>query len=168
MIVYATGFDALTGPLEALGIRGRAGRSLTQTWADGPRTYLGLAVPGFPNLFTITGPGSPSVFTNMPTAIEQHVEWIGDCLAYLREHGIDAIEATEQATASWTEHVQEVANLTLYPKAASWYTGANIPGKPRSFLPYSGGLDNYSRKCDEVAANGYEGFALTATHAVAS
>jgi cation diffusion facilitator CzcD-associated flavoprotein CzcO len=168
MIVYATGFDALTGPLQSLGIRGREGRSLTQAWADGPRTYLGLAVPGFPNLFTITGPGSPSVLSNMPVAIEQHVEWIGDCLAYLREHGNDAVEATEQATASWTAHVQEVASLTLYPKAASWYMGANVPGKPRLFLPYIGGLDNYGRKCDEVAANGYEGFTLAATQAVAS
>jgi cyclohexanone monooxygenase len=125
-------------------------------------------VPGFPNLFTITGPGSPSVLSNMPVSIEQHVEWIGDCLAYMREHRIDSIEATEQATESWTEHVQVVAHQTLYPKAASWYMGANIPGKPRLFLPYIGGLDNYGRKCDAVAASGYEGFDLAAAHAVAS
>jgi cation diffusion facilitator CzcD-associated flavoprotein CzcO len=168
VIVYATGFDALTGPLEALGIRGRDGKALAEAWAEGPRTYLGLGVPGFPNLFTITGPGSPSVLSNMPVSIEQHVEWIGDCLAYMREHQVDSIEATEQATESWTEHVQVVANQTLYPKAASWYMGANIPGKPRLFLPYIGGLDNYGRKCDEVAASGYEGFDLSAAHAVAS
>jgi cyclohexanone monooxygenase len=168
VIVYATGFDALTGPLEALGIRGRDGKALSEAWAEGPRTYLGLGVPGFPNLFTITGPGSPSVLSNMPVSIEQHVEWIGDCLAYMREHRIDSIEATEQATESWTEHVQVVAHQTLYPKAASWYMGANIPGKPRLFLPYIGGLDNYGRKCDAVAASGYEGFDLAAAHAVAS
>jgi cation diffusion facilitator CzcD-associated flavoprotein CzcO len=166
VIVYATGFDALTGPLLALGIRGRGGRPLDQAWADGPRTYLGLAVPGFPNLLTITGPGSPSVLSNMPVAIEQHVEWIGDCLVWLRERGIDGIEATEPATATWTQHVQDVANLTLFPKAASWYMGANIPGKPRLFLPYIGGVGNYRHKCDEVAANGYEGFALSGDRAV--
>jgi cyclohexanone monooxygenase len=168
VIVYATGFDALTGPLQALGIRGKGGRPLADAWAEGPRTYLGLAVPGFPNLFTITGPGSPSVLSNMPVAIEQHVEWIGDCLAHLREQHVDVIEATEQATGSWTEHVQEVAHMTLYPKAASWYMGANIPGKPRLFLPYIGGLDNYGRKCDEVAAHGYEGFRLAAAYSVVS
>jgi cation diffusion facilitator CzcD-associated flavoprotein CzcO len=160
VLIYATGFDALTGPLEALGIRGKDGQSLNQAWADGARTYLGLAVPGFPNLFTITGPGSPSVLSNMPVSIEQHVEWIGGCLEYLRAHGKAEIEATEDATGTWTEHVQEVANLTLFPKAASWYMGANIPGKPRLFLPYIGGLENYERTCDKVAANGYDGFAL--------
>jgi cation diffusion facilitator CzcD-associated flavoprotein CzcO len=160
VLIYATGFDALTGPLEALGIRGKGGQSLSQVWAEGARTYLGLAVPGFPNLFTITGPGSPSVLSNMPVSIEQHVEWIGNCLEYLREHGNPEIEATEDATGTWTEHVQEVANLTLFPKAASWYMGANIPGKPRLFLPYIGGLENYERTCDKVAANGYDGFAL--------
>jgi cyclohexanone monooxygenase len=165
MIVYATGFDAMTGPLEALGIRGKEGKALAEAWADGPHTYLGLSVPGFPNLFTITGPGSPSVLSNMPVSIEQHVEWIADCLVALREQHVDAIEATEQATESWTEHVQVVAHQTLYPKAASWYMGANIPGKPRLFLPYIGGLDNYGRKCDEVAANNYEGFTLSTAHA---
>jgi cation diffusion facilitator CzcD-associated flavoprotein CzcO len=168
VIIYATGFDALTGPLQALGIRGRAGRALTEVWAEGPRTYLGLSVPDFPNLFTITGPGSPSVLSNMPVSIEQHVEWIGDCLAWLREHDLDRIEATESATASWTEHVQAVAAKTLYPKAASWYMGANIPGKPRLFLPYVGGVGNYRHKCAEVAANGYEGFDLTSSYAVQS
>jgi cation diffusion facilitator CzcD-associated flavoprotein CzcO len=163
VIVYATGYDALTGPLEALRIRGRDGLALADAWREGPRTYLGLAVPGFPNLFTITGPGSPSVLSNMPVAIEQHVEWIGDCLHSLRERGAVRIEATDQAAAAWTEHVQQVAGTTLHPKAASWYMGANIPGKPRVFLPYIGGVGNYRVRCDAVAANGYEGFTLSGT-----
>jgi cation diffusion facilitator CzcD-associated flavoprotein CzcO len=162
VLVYATGFDALTGPLLAMDIRGRAGRSLAEAWAEGPRTYLGLAVPGFPNLFTITGPGSPSVLSNMPVSIEQHVDWIADCIQHLRHNGISFVEATEEATATWTDHVQEVANQTLYPKAASWYMGANIPGKPRLFLPYVGGVGVYRDKCREVAANNYEGFELRA------
>jgi cyclohexanone monooxygenase len=162
VLVYATGFDALTGPLAAMGIRGRGGRSLDEEWSEGPRTYLGLAVPGFPNLFTITGPGSPSVLSNMPVSIEQHVEWIADCIQHLRDNGIGQIEATDEATASWTDHVQEAANQTLYPRAASWYMGANIPGKPRLFLPYVGGVGVYRDKCDEVAANKYEGFKLRA------
>jgi len=165
IIVYATGYDALTGPLEALGIRGRDGRALKDEWREGPRTYLGLAVPGFPNLFTITGPGSPSVLSNMPVSIEQHVEWIGDCLGWLRDRGDEdgAIEATEESAAAWTEHVQQVAAHTLHPKAASWYMGANIPGKPRIFLPYIGGVGNYRDRCDAVAANGYEGFTVSGT-----
>ncbi|MFR9803169.1 flavin-containing monooxygenase [Pseudonocardia sp. RS010] len=160
ILIYATGFDALTGPLTALNITGRDGRSLTDAWAEGPRTYLGLAVPGFPNLFTITGPGSPSVLSNMPVSTEQHAEWIGDCLVHLRERGIDRIEATPDATDEWTDHVQEVASETLYPRAASWYMGANIPGKPRLFLPYVGGVGVYRDKCDQVAADGYVGFEL--------
>lgn len=160
VIIYATGFDALTGPLTALNITGRGGQGLEDAWAEGPHTYLGLGVPGFPNLFTITGPGSPSVLSNMPVSTEQHAEWIGDCLAHLRERGIDRIEATPEATSEWTDHVQEVAAGTLYPKAASWYMGANIPGKPRLFLPYVGGVGNYRVKCDQVAANGYAGFEL--------
>ena len=168
VIVYATGFDALTGPLLTLGIQGRDGKALADAWAEGPKTYLGLSVPGFPNLFTITGPGSPSVLSNMPVSIEQHVEWIGDCLGYLREHGIDTIEAQPDATESWTEHVQEAVSFTLYPKAASWYMGANIPGKPRLFLPYIGGVGNYRGKCDAVAASGYEGFDLSRADAAAS
>jgi cyclohexanone monooxygenase len=158
VIVYATGFDALTGPLEALGIRGRGGQPLPDAWREGPRTYLGVAVPGFPNLFTITGPGSPSVLSNMPVSIEQHVEWIGDCLAWLRGQGADVIEATEQAAADWTDHVQQVASATLHPKAATWYMGANIPGKPRVFLPYIGGVGSYREHCAAVAADGYQGF----------
>ena len=160
VIVYATGFDALTGPLEALGIQGRNGVALADAWREGPRTYLGVAVPEFPNLFTITGPGSPSVLSNMPVSIEQHVEWIGDCLAYLRDHGVDTIEADKDAADSWTEHVQVVAGKTLYPQAASWYMGANIPGKPRLFLPYVGGVGPYRIHCAGVAERGYEGFTL--------
>jgi cation diffusion facilitator CzcD-associated flavoprotein CzcO len=161
VIVYATGFDALTGPLDALGIRGRGGQALKDVWCEGPRTYLGVAVPGFPNLFTITGPGSPSVLSNMPVSIEQHVEWIGDCLTWLRDQRVAAIEATEQAAAGWTDHVQEVASHTLHPKVASWYMGANIPGKPRIFLPYIGGVGTYRDHCATVAARGYEGFTLS-------
>jgi cation diffusion facilitator CzcD-associated flavoprotein CzcO len=160
VIVYATGFDALTGPLEALGLRGRQGRSLAEAWSEGPRTYLGLAVPGFPNLFTITGPGSPSVLSNMPVSIEQHVEWISDCLAYLRAHDVATIEAQPGAMEAWSDHVQQVAQRTLYPQAASWYMGANIPGKPRLFLPYIGGVGNYRDQCAAIAAAGYEGFEL--------
>jgi cyclohexanone monooxygenase len=160
VIVYATGFDALTGPLEKLGVRGRGGQALKDAWLEGPRTYLGVAVPGFPNLFTITGPGSPSVLSNMPVSIEQHVEWIGDCLDWLRGQGAGVIEATEQAAAGWTDHVQQVASHTLHPKAASWYMGANIPGKPRIFLPYIGGVGTYRDHCAAVAARGYEGFTV--------
>ncbi|TCK22004.1 flavin-containing monooxygenase [Pseudonocardia endophytica] len=166
VIIFATGFDALTGPLSALNITGRGGRSLDDAWAEGPRTYLGLAVPGFPNLLTITGPGSPSVLSNMPVSTEQHAEWIGDCLIHLRDNGIDRIEATADATEAWTEHVQEVAAGTLYPRAASWYMGANIPGKPRLFLPYVGGVGVYREKCDQVAADGYTGFELAASGAL--
>jgi cation diffusion facilitator CzcD-associated flavoprotein CzcO len=161
VIVYATGFDALTGPLEALGLQGRQGRSLAEAWSQGPQTYLGLAVPGFPNLFTITGPGSPSVLSNMPVSIEQHVEWISDCLAYLRAHDVATIEARPGAAEAWSDHVQQVAQRTLYPRAASWYMGANIPGKPRLFLPYIGGVGHYRDRCDAIAAAGYEGFELT-------
>jgi cation diffusion facilitator CzcD-associated flavoprotein CzcO len=160
VIVYATGFDALTGPLEGLGIRGRNGRTLTDAWREGPRTYLGVAVPGFPNLFTITGPGSPSVLSNMPVSIEQHVEWISDCLAWLRGQRAEVIEATDQAATDWTDHVQQVAGRTLHPKAASWYMGANIPGKPRIFLPYIGGVGAYRDHCATVAARGYQGFTV--------
>ena len=141
IIVYATGFDALTGPLFALGIQGRDGKALADAWAEGPKTYLGLVGPGLPEPVHHHRAGQPvGAVSNMPVSIEQHVEWIGDCLAYLREHDIDTIEARPDATESWTEHVQQVAGLTLFPKAASWYMGANIPGKPRLFLPYIGGV----------------------------
>jgi cyclohexanone monooxygenase len=162
IIVFATGFDAMTGPLKALNLRGRGGRRLEEAWADGPRTYLGVSVAGFPNLFTITGPQSPSVLTNMPVAIEQHVEWISDCIAAMRRDGKATIEATPQAQEDWVAHVNEVVGRTLMTGANSWYMGANIPGKPRVFLPYLGpeGVGGYRRRCDEVAAKGYEGFVL--------
>jgi hypothetical protein len=131
IIVFATGFDAFTGSLKALNIKGRGGRALNDAWADGPRTYLGLAVAGFPNLFTITGPQSPSVLANMPVAIEQHVEWIADCIAYMREHGLTTVEAVPTAQDNWVAHVNEVVNGTLLPLGNSWWMSANIPGKPR-------------------------------------
>ena len=159
-IVFATGFDAMTGALLSIDIRGRAGQTLRQTWEAGPRTYLGLCVAGFPNLFAITGPGSPSVLSNMIVSIEQHVDWIADCIIYLREHGYTAIEAIAEAQEMWVAHVNDVGNLTLYPQANSWYMGANVPGKPRIFMPYIGGVGAYRQKCDEVAAKGYEGFSL--------
>lgn len=161
-LVFATGFDALTGPLLAFDIRGVGGRTLSDAWSEGPRTYLGLQVHGFPNMFTITGPGSPSVLTNMPTSIEQHVDWIGDCIGHLRDRCLARIEATEDAERAWGEHVTEAAHRTLLPMAStSWYLGANVPGKPRVFLPYAGGFAAYTRRCDEVASAGYDGFALT-------
>jgi cation diffusion facilitator CzcD-associated flavoprotein CzcO len=160
-IVFATGFDAMRGALLAVDIRGREGISLREKWAEGPRTYLGLAVAGFPNLFTITGPSSPSVLSNMIVSIEQHVEWITDCIACLREHDIAEIDPTVEAEDGWVEHVEEVGNMTLYPPADSWYMGSNVPGKPRVFMAYIGGVGVYRQRCDDVAENGYEGFALT-------
>ena len=159
-IVFATGFDAMTGALERIAIRGRDGRSLADAWAHGPRTYLGLTVAGFPNLFTVTGPGSPSVLTNMIMSIEQHVEWIADCIAWLGDHGRSTIEASPEAEAAWVAHVSEVAAPTLFPLANSWYMGANVPGKPRVFLPYVGGFPAYVEACNDVVANAYRGFAL--------
>jgi len=160
VIVFATGFDALTGPLLAIDLRGRSGLALRDKWADGPRAYLGLATAGFPNLFVVTGPGSPSVLSNMVVSIEQHVDWIADAIAYLRRHGHETIEATDEAEERWVEHVAEVGDATLFPQANSWYVGANIPGKPRVLLAYLGGVGPYRKLCDEVAASGYEGFAL--------
>jgi len=136
IIVIANGFDALTGPLKNLGIKGRGGRTLTQEWEDGPQSYLGLSVAGFPNLFTITGPQSPSVLSNMPVSIEQHVEWITECIAHMRRNKLALIEATSQAQDQWVAHVAEIVNATLMPGTNSWYMGANISGKPRRFLPY--------------------------------
>ena len=162
IIVFATGFDAMTGPLKALNLKGRAGRTLDKEWVDGPHSYLGISVAGFPNLFTITGPQSPSVLSNMPTSIEQHVEWVTDCIAAMRKAGQSTIEASATAQDAWVAHVNEVVNTTLMVGANSWYMSANIPGKPRAFLPYLApeGVGGYRRKCDEVAANGYEGFEL--------
>jgi cyclohexanone monooxygenase len=157
VIVYAIGFDAMTGALNAIDIKGRGGRTLKAKWTEGPKTYLGLMVAGFPNMFLVTGPGSPSVLSNMMVSIEQHVDWISDCLAYLGDHQLGVIEATSEAEGEWVDHVNEVGNTTLYPLANSWYMGSNIPGKPRVFMPYIGGVPVYREKCDEVAANGYEG-----------
>lgn len=162
IIVFATGFDAMTGPLVRMNIVGRDGLTLAEAWSAGPRNYLGLQVAGFPNLFTITGPGSPSVLTNMPVAIEQHAEWITDCIAYLREHGIARIEARPESMDRWLEAVDEAAHATLLPHTPhSWYLGANIPGKPRVFMPYAGGMVRYRDICEELARKGYEGFALS-------
>src|SRR5262245_29121679 len=162
IIVFATGFDALTGPLKALNLKGRGGRALDDQWPDGPHTYLGIAVAGFPNLFTITGPQSPSVLSNMPVSIEQHVEWITDCIDHMRKTGKTTIEAKPPAQDQWVAHVNEVVGATLMTGANSWYMSANIAGKPRAFLPYLGpeGVGGYRKKCAEVAARGYEGFAL--------
>jgi cation diffusion facilitator CzcD-associated flavoprotein CzcO len=159
-IVFATGFDAMTGTLTRVDIRGRNGQSLAAKWEAGPRTYLGLMTAGFPNLFMITGPGSPSVLSNMIVSIEQHVDWIADCLAEMGKQDLGCIEPTAAAEEAWVAHVNEVAHRTLYPKAASWYMGANIPGKPRVFLPYIGGVGVYRQRCNEVAAKGYEGFVM--------
>jgi cyclohexanone monooxygenase len=160
-LVFAIGFDAMTGALGRIDIRGRDGKALKDKWADGPKTYLGLMSAGFPNLFMVTGPGSPSVLSNMVVSIEQHVDWITDCIAHLGGRQVAAIEATPEAEDAWVAHVNEVADTTLYPLAASWYLGANIPGKPRVFMPYVGGVGPYREKCDQVAADGYEGFRLT-------
>jgi cation diffusion facilitator CzcD-associated flavoprotein CzcO len=162
-IVFATGFDAMTGTLNNIDIIGRAGATLMQKWSEGPRTYLGIMVAGFPNLFLITGPGSPSVLSNMVVSIEQHVDWIADCLGYLRIARLETIEATVNAETEWVAHVDEVANHTLFPLANCWYVGANIPGKPRVFMPYIGGFPLYRQRCSEVAAKGYEGFVLSSS-----
>ena len=161
VLVFATGFDAMTGPLNNIDIRGHSGQLLREKWAEGPRTYLGLTSVGFPNLFFITGPQSPSVLSNMPVSIEQHVEWISGIIEYMRERGLELIEPTDQAENEWTDHAQEVAYSTLFPQSATWYMGANIPGKPQVFLPYLGGVGAYRQKCDEIAANDYEGFAFS-------
>jgi cation diffusion facilitator CzcD-associated flavoprotein CzcO/acetyl esterase/lipase len=160
-IVFATGFDAVTGAITAVDIKGRNGLALKEKWAHGPQTYLGLTTVGFPNLFFITGPGSPSVLSNMVVSIEQHVDWVLDCLGHLSAGGFDAIEPTETAEAGWTQHVNDCADITLYPAANSWYIGANVPGKPRVFLPYCAGLDFYGASCDEVVARDYLGFNLS-------
>jgi cation diffusion facilitator CzcD-associated flavoprotein CzcO len=162
IIVFATGFDAMTGPLLRMDIHGRHGVSLKDVWEAGPRSYLGLQVAGFPNLFTITGPGSPSVLCNMPVAIEQHADWITDCIDHMRAKGLERIEALPQAVEKWVAEVNEVASRTLLPMAKhSWYLGANIPGKPRVFMPYAGGMVRYREICQNVAARDYEGFALS-------
>ena len=161
-LVCATGYDALTGAVLNIDIRGKGGQALADKWAHGPRTYLGLMTCGFPNLFIITGAGSPSVLVNMVVGIEQHVEWIGDCLNYLRTRGLGTIEATKEAEDRWVEHVNQAAGKTLFPMANSWFLGANIPGKPRVFMPYVAKIGVYREECQRVADQGYEGFALEA------
>ena len=161
-LVLATGFDAMTGSVAKIDIRGRNELTLNRKWAEGPKTYLGLMSAGFPNLFIITGPGSPSVLSNMIVSIEQHVDWIADCVAWMRDRGLEVMEANKDAEDKWVTHVNEVAHTTLYPQANSWYMGANIPGKPQIFMPYIGGVGAYRQICNDVAAKGYEGFAMTA------
>jgi cyclohexanone monooxygenase len=160
VIVFAIGFDAITGALLEIDIRGRDGLSLADKWSHGPRSYLGLCVAGFPNLFIVTGPGSPSVLSNMVVSIEQHVDWIADCLGYLESRGLGRIEASARAEDAWGHHVAEIGRATLYPRTSSWYVGANIPGKPRVFMPYVGGCGNYRRECEEIVGRGYGGFVL--------
>jgi cation diffusion facilitator CzcD-associated flavoprotein CzcO len=164
-IVFATGFDAMTGPLLGPEITGIDGVALRDKWAAGPRTYLGIMTAGFPNLFAVTGPGSPSVLVNMLVAIEQHVDWVAECIAYLRDRDLGSIDATVEAEDAWVDHVNAVAGHTLFPTADSWYMGANVPGKPRVFMPYIGGFPRYTEICDGVAADGYRGFVLTPTTA---
>jgi cyclohexanone monooxygenase len=165
-LVLATGFDAMTGSVARIDIRGRHGQTLNQKWAEGPKTYLGVMSQGFPNLFIITGPGSPSVLSNMMVSIEQHVDWIADCVSYMRYRDLVSIEAKKDAEDNWVAHVNEVAHTTLYPQANSWYMGANIPGKPQIFMPYIGGVAAYRQICNDVAAKGYEGFVMTSAERV--
>jgi cation diffusion facilitator CzcD-associated flavoprotein CzcO len=160
-IVFAVGYDAMTGSLLRVDIKGRGGRSLREDWSEGPRTYLGLGISGYPNLFTVTGPLSPTVLAVMIVAIEQHVEWISDCIAHMRRNDLNVIEPTIEAEDEWVEHAIEIGNATLFPTASSsYYVGANVPGKPRVFTPYVGGFGVYREKCDEVAAEHYAGFQL--------
>ncbi|CAN7611342.1 NAD(P)/FAD-dependent oxidoreductase [Bradyrhizobium sp. LjRoot220] len=159
-IVSATGFAAMTGSFDRIRITGRNGQTLAEKWRGGPRTYLGVAMVGFPNLFTITGPGSPSVLASMIQAIEQHVDWMADCIAHLRDIGAATIEPIEQYQDEWVEHVNEVSKISLRSTCSSWYVGANIPGRPRVFMPYIGGFPVYVQKCNEVMSNGFEGFAI--------
>ncbi|MGY1814671.1 flavin-containing monooxygenase [Blastococcus sp. SYSU D00820] len=161
VLVYATGFDAMTGAVTRIDVVGPRGDRIADTWADGPLTYLGVGVPGFPNLFPVTGPGSPSVLANMILAAEQQVDWLLDLVTYCRAHGIDQVEARRDAAETWTRHVDDAAHQTLFVQARSWYLGANIEGKKRVFMPYIGGFGTYRRICDEVGADGYRGFVLT-------
>lgn len=161
VLIFATGYDAITGTLLRMDIRGRNGQSLSEAWSDGARNHLGLQVAGFPNMFTITGPGSPCVLTNMPASIEQHVEWITDCIKHMNRNGFTMIESPEASVEWWVNEANAAANRTLLPTVKhSWYLGANIPGKPRVFMPYAGGLDRYREICNEVAKDNYRGFAL--------
>ena len=158
--MLATGFDAMTGTMMRLDLRGRGGLPIQQKWHAGPLNYLGLTIAGFPNLFNIAGPGSTSAFTNVIVAIEQHVDWIADCIAHLDAHGLSTIEASEPAEAAWAEHVNTAARRTVFLSCNSWYLGANIPGKPRMFMPLASGFPQYAERCAQAARNGYEGFVL--------
>jgi cation diffusion facilitator CzcD-associated flavoprotein CzcO len=163
VIIYATGFDAMTGALSRIDIRGRDGMSLKDFWADeGPLCYLGLAVAGFPNLFIVQAPGSPAPASNFVAALEQHVEWIGDCITYLRAHGYQTIEALPEAQREWIEHITSLVAPTVlvHPSCNSWYNGGNVPGKKQMYMGYTGGIPEYRRRCDEVADAGYAGFKL--------
>ena len=163
VLIYATGFDAMTGALLKSNVVGKNGVALQDKWQFGPAAYLGLQISGFPNLFMVTGPGSPSVLCNMLVAIEQHINWISDCISHMEGNGLSQIEPTEQAEEQWVVQVNQVAEGTMYtaPSCNSWYLGANIPGKPRIFMPYVGGYPQYKARCDEIVANGYEGFSLS-------
>jgi cation diffusion facilitator CzcD-associated flavoprotein CzcO len=158
IIVFATGYDAMTGTFFKIDITGRNGRELREKWNGGPTTYLGLATADFPNMFMITGPQSPSVLSNMPVSIEQHVEWISDFIEYLRERDVDVVDVDPQAEVDWVQHVNDIADQTMYMLADSWYLGANIPGKPRVFMPYAGGVGPYRERCEEIAGSDYVGF----------
>lgn len=160
-LVLATGFDAMTGALARIDIRGRDDVTLADKWRNGPRTYLGLATARFPNLWFVTGPGSPSVLTNMVTSIEQHVEWISDCMAHMRTHGHRTVEPLETAENQWTDHVEATARATLFARTDSWYSGANVPSKPRVFTPYAGGFATYAARCREITDEGYKGFVFS-------
>lgn len=161
VLVLATGFDAITGPLFRMNIKGRDGLNLREKWRDGPSTYLGMATEGFPNLFFLTGPGSPSVLGNVFTSLELHVDWIAELLTSIREQGLTEVEATRDGEDEWTGHVRAAADSTLFGQAASWYSGANVPGKPRVFLPFVGGVGNYRRACEQAAAEGYPGLRMS-------
>jgi cyclohexanone monooxygenase len=163
-IVSATGFAAMTGSFDKIAITGRGGRTLAEKWRAGPRAYLGLASEGFPNLFMITGPGSPSVLASMIQAIEQHVDWLADCISHMRDIGAGTIEAVRADEDAWVDHVNDVSTVSLRSTCSSWYVGANIPGRPRVFMPYIGGFPIYVQKCNEVMNSGYDGFVLAGGH----
>ena len=152
----------MTGSFDRIRITGRGGLTLAEKWRTGPRNYLGLAIAGLPNFFTITGPGSASVLANMIPSIEQHADWIADCVAHMRDIGARSIEAQEGNEDEWIAHVADVASISLRSTCSSWYVGANIPGRPRVFMPYIGGFPVYVQKCNEVLADGFEGFVLDA------
>ena len=161
LIIYATGFDAITGAFKNIDISGEEGQSLEEKWKDGPSTYLGLQTQGFPNFFTLVGPHNGSTFCNIPRCIEQNVEWVTECIKYMSDNGFSKIETEKKAEEEWTQHVYEVAKPSLLMKTDSWFVGANIPGKKRNFLMYAGGSPTYRAKCEEIVKNGYEGFKLS-------